>query len=87
MKKCIHQCAVCKRYEERPLIGPSPPPLPELRVQQDPLFTFNGVDFAGPLHIKFGSTALENKVWIYLYTCGITRAVHLEVVPDLTTAA
>ena len=87
VKKCIHQCVVCKWYEGRPLIGPRPPPLPEFRVQQEPPFTFTGVDFAGPLHIKFGSTASEKKVWICLYTCCVTRAVPLEVVPDLTTAA
>lgn len=87
VKKCIHQCVVCKKYEGRPLIGPTPPPLPDFRVHQEPPFTFTGVDFAGPLHVKFGSAASESKVWICLYTCCVTRAVHLEVVPDLTTAA
>ena len=87
VKKCIHQCTVCKRCEGRPLVGPTPPPLPDFRVQQEPPFTFTGVDFAGPLHVKFGSTASESKVWICLYTCCVIRAVHLEVVPDLTTAA
>ena len=87
VRKCIHQCIVCKRFEGKPLLGPTPPPLPDFRVQQEPPFTFTGVDFAGPLHVKFGSTASENKVWICLYTCCVTRAVHLEVVPDLTTAA
>ena len=87
VKMCIHQCVVCRRFEGIPLIGPPPPPLPEFRVCQEPPFSFTGVDFAGPLHIKSGSTATENKVWICLYTCCVTRAVHLEVVPDLTTAA
>jgi len=40
------------------------------------------IDFAGPLYIKDG-----NKVWICLYTCCVTRAVHLEVVPNMTTEA
>ena len=68
-------------------MGPTPPPLPEFRVQQEPPFTFTGVDFAGPVYIKLGSATSESKVWICLYTCCVTRAVHLEVVPDLTTAA
>ncbi len=55
-------------------------------MYQEPPYTFTGVDFAGPLHIKTGN-AVENKVWICLYTCCVTRAVHLEVVSDLTTAA
>ena len=87
MKKLIHRCIVCRRLEGKPLIGPSPPPLPDFRVDQEPPFTFTGVDFAGPLHIKTGNAVLESKVWICLYTCCVTRAVHLEVVSDLTTAA
>lgn len=87
VKRCIHHYVTCKRFEERPLVGPTPPPLPDFRVSQELPFTFTGVDFAGPLHVKFGSIASENKVWIRLYTCCVTRAVHLEVVPDLRTAA
>ena len=86
VKKCIHHCVTCKRFEGRPLIGPTPS-LPDVRVSQEPPFTFTTVDFMGPLNVKFGSIASENKVWICLYTCSVTRAVHLEVVPDLTTAA
>ena len=87
VKKCLHHCVTCKQFEGRPLVGPTPPPLPEFRVSQEPPFTFTGVDFAGPLYIKFGSTASESKVWVCLYTCCVTRAMHLEIVPDLTTAA
>eukprot|EP00731_Ephydatia_muelleri_P024188 Em0016g459a len=53
------------------------------RVQEAPAFTFTGVDFAGPLYVK-GTTA---KVWVCLYTCCVVRAVHLDLVPNLTTEA
>ena len=58
-------------------------------MKQEPPFTSTGLDFTGSLHVKLGNTASENKVWICLYTCCVTsyRAVHLEVVPDLMTAA
>ena len=37
------------------------------------------MDYAGPLYLKGGE-----KVWISLFTCCAVRAVHLELVPDLT---
>eukprot|EP00731_Ephydatia_muelleri_P022433 Em0015g16a len=55
----------------------------QFRVQEAPAFTFTGVDFAGPLYVK-GTTA---KVWVCLYTCCVVRAVHLDLVPNLTTEA
>ena len=61
-------------------------PLPPFRVQKAPPFSCSGVDFAGPLYIKQDNgtptTATTSKVWIALFTCCITRAVHLELVQD-----
>lgn len=52
-------------------------------MQEVPSFSHTGVDFAGPLYIKQPGSR-EAKVWIALYTCCITRAVHLDLVPDVT---
>ena len=49
------------------------------RVQEAPPFAVTGVDYAGPLYQKD-----SNKAWICLFTCCVIRAVHLEVVPDMT---
>ncbi len=61
------------------------PPLPSYRVEEAPPFSFTGVDFAGPLHVKCDDGT--KKVWICLFTCCVVRAVHLDLVPDLTTPA
>lgn len=45
-------------------------------------FYVTGVDFTGALYIRDKED--EHKVYICLFTCATTRAVHLEVVPDLT---
>ena len=51
-----------------------------------PAFTFVRVDFAGPLFIKHQSKSeASNKAWICLYTCCVTRGVHLDLVMDLST--
>jgi hypothetical protein len=61
------------------------PPLPEYRVRQSRPFQTTGVDFAGPLHVKTSDHSRTSKVWLCLYTCCTTRAVHLELVSDLST--
>ena len=48
-----------------------------------PPFSCVGVDYAGPLYDK----GTGDKIWISLFTCCVTRALHLELVPDMTTDA
>ena len=66
----------------KPYRAPDPPPLPKDRVTKSPPFTVTGVDFTGALYIK--DRAGEAKVYICIFTCAVTRAVHIEVVKDLT---
>ena len=61
-------------------------PLPEFRVKEDLAFTSVGIDFAGPLFIETESQALK-KGYIALFTCATTRALHLEIVPNLSCEA
>ena len=49
-----------------------------------PPFSKTGVDFAGSLFVK-GKGKQMRKVYIALFTCCVTRAVHLELVEDLST--
>ena len=52
--------------------------------QEELQFLFTGVGFAGPLYVRcFGLTA-TNNVWICLFTCCVTRAVHLDIVTDMS---
>ena len=51
-------------------------------------FTNTGIDFAGPLFVRSGENEEQSnmqKVYLALFTCGSIRAVHLEVVPNLST--
>ena len=79
IRKMVHQCINCKKSEGKSYLGPSPPPLPEFRVKQDPPFTYTRVDFAGPLYVHTSSATVSGKVWICLYTCCVVRAVHLDI--------
>ena len=63
--------------------------IPEFRFKEGQPFASTGVDFAGPQFIKstVGGTSQVSKAYICLFTCGSTRAVHIELTPNLTTAA
>ena len=55
--------------------------LPKERTEGSVPFKFAGVDFAGP--IKYVSkTKKEMKAYIVLYTCSLTRAIFLDLLPD-----
>ena len=85
-KTIIRGCTTCKRYEGAPFHGPPPPPLPDFRVKENPAFTYTGVDFAGPLSVRNGpSTSTSSKAWICVFTCLVTRGIHLDIVCDLST--
>ena len=78
VKSVIKYCLPCQRINSRPLNQISPP-LPEFRIVQNRPFAIIGIDYAGPLFCK-GS----NKKWyILLITCGVVRALHLELAPSL----
>ena len=84
VRKLIHHCVICCRFEGLPFSSPPPPPLPTCRVTEAPAFTFSGVDFAGPILVRVGGLSKSEKVWICLFTCLVTRAVHLDIVVDMS---
>ncbi len=83
IRKVTYPCVVCKKRSGRPFKLPPMAQLPETRVTRANPFQHTGVDYFGPITIK--TTAEHRKVWVALFSCFVTRAVHLEVVSDLTT--
>ena len=82
VKKILSKCVVCIKLIGKPYRIPDPPPLPKLCIEKPNPFKVTGVDFTGALYTRDGGT--ERKVYICLFICVNTRAVHLEVVLDLT---
>lgn len=77
VKRVVKNCVVCLKYEGPPYNVTTTPDLPTERVSDDPPFTHPDVDLAGPLYIK--GDAGDSKVYVCLFTCTATRAVHLEM--------
>ncbi|XP_035217204.1 uncharacterized protein LOC118190574 [Stegodyphus dumicola] len=63
--------------------------LPSSRVSPAPAFLRCGVDYAGPFQIKAnkGRGSRSFKAYIALFVCFTTRAIHLELVTDLSADA
>ncbi|XP_013168607.1 PREDICTED: uncharacterized protein LOC106118494 [Papilio xuthus] len=60
--------------------------LPEARVTPSRPFLRSGVDYAGPINIRptKGRGYHSTKGYICLFVCMATKAIHLEVVSDMT---
>ena len=85
VKRLLNKCTVCERLTGKPYKPPETTALPEFRVRQSPPFNKVGVYFAGPLYVKTSKTM--RKVYIALFSCCVTQALHLELVEDLTPPA
>ena len=86
VKTILRRCTVCRRFEGNPYCAPPPPPLPSFCLEEALPFMHTGVDFAGSLYVR-QPDGTSSKTWICLYTCCVIRAVHLDLVLDLSTAA
>ncbi|XP_062699286.1 uncharacterized protein LOC134284451 [Aedes albopictus] len=62
--------------------------LPLQRIIPSRPFSVTGVDFAGPVYMKaIHKRASPTKAYISVFVCFVTKAVHLELVSDLSTPA
>lgn len=88
VKKHIHRCMVCAKQRsiaKTQMMGD----LPKARVTPSRPFSHAGVDFAGPIQIlnSKGRGAKTTKAYIAIFVCMSTKAIHLELVGDLSSAA
>ena len=86
VKRILRPCVVCIRKTRAQIIPPGPPPLPVERVTLTRPFLNIGVDYSGHILVKDSQDEQPNKVYICLFTCMATRAVHLELAKDLSAA-
>ena len=89
--RVLHNCPrPCRRLEGKSFKSVESPQLPSFRVRQSFPFCNTGCDYLGPLLVRQvfdGSQMGMYEVWVVLYTCAVTRAVHLDLVPDLSASS
>ena len=82
IRQILRKCVTCQKVIAKPYQAPDPPPLIMARTQASRPFQVTGVDFTGALYVRNSNG--EMKVYICLFTCAVTRAIHLEVVTDMS---
>ena len=87
VKSVIRKCVICKLIQGKTVAPVETPALPSYRVTCNHAFENVGLDFAGPLYCKddFSSVNKMFKCYILLFTCCVTRAVHLELTVDVNS--
>ena len=91
-RKSVHSvtrsCIVCRRVSAKPevqMLGQ----LPAERLTPGMVFENVGVDYAGPVYLKYGHSRKPTviKTYVSVFVSLSVKAVHLELVSDLTTDA
>lgn len=88
VKKVIRLCKPCFSQQAKPT-APLMGNLPQCRVQPSRPFLSSGVDYAGPFTLKLysGRCTKTCKAYISVFLCMVTKAIHLELVSSLSSAA
>ena len=92
-KRCIGKvtstCVTCRKLrgkiEEQQMFD-----LSADRLQTDPPFSYVGMDMFGPWEVSSRRThggQANSKRWAKLFTCLCTRAVHIEVVEEISSSS
>lgn len=84
VERYIRQCVVCRKLR-RPTEEQKMADLPAERVDPSPPFTYCGMDCFGPFLVKQGRSV--HKRYGLLFTCFCSRAVHIEMLSDMSTDA
>ena len=85
-KKVIKSCYSRKRFHVTPYNVPKPGLFLKDRTEGSKPFEVVGVDFAGP--IKYvARKKTEEKAYIVMFACSLTRAVYTELLQDSTVSS
>jgi hypothetical protein len=85
VRKIIFECVKCFKTRPRRFIQKMGD-LPSVRIEPTRPFINVGIDYAGPILIKQGNKRSKPvKSYIALFICLATKAVHMELVGDLTS--
>ncbi|XP_055591260.1 uncharacterized protein LOC129743299 [Uranotaenia lowii] len=83
-RQVVHNCMKCFRSKPTPIeqfMGE----LPQARVTFARAFLRTGVDYFGPVFIRPAPRKPAVKAYVAVFICLCTKAVHLELVSDLST--
>ena len=83
-KRIVKSCHGCRRFQAQAFSSPPQGDLPKDRTEGQTPFQVVGVDYAGPLKYRKNAKT-EGKAYVLLYACSLTRALFLDLLPNLET--
>ncbi|XP_018362699.1 PREDICTED: uncharacterized protein LOC108760890, partial [Trachymyrmex cornetzi] len=86
VKGILYKCVRCKKASPKTswqLMGQ----LPSARVNPARPFYNTGVDYCGPFYVRdrIRRNSKQYKAYVAIFVCMVVKAVHIELVEDLTT--
>ena len=88
--RIISSCILCRALRA-PTMTQKMADLPEQRLFRTPPFYHCGIDVFGHFTIRYGKRTRANtgtqKIWVLLFSCLYSRAVHLEMLESMDTAS
>ena len=84
VNEVIHHCINCQRMLRQPG-NQKMADLPTERVNVCNPFEVTACDVFGPMTVKHGRRGTQKR-WVLLFTCMTTRAVHFELLRDMTSS-
>lgn len=85
----IHNCVICRKLRGG-FCSQRMADLPKDRLAFSPAFTFVGVDTFGPwevVHRRTRGGLAKHKRWALLFTCLVTRGIHIELIEELSSSS
>lgn len=85
----IHNCVICRKLRGE-FCSQRMADLPKDRLAFSPAFTFVGVDTFGPwevVHRRTRGGLAKHKRWALLFTCLVTRGIHIELIEELSSSS
>ena len=82
IKRILSQCVTCKKINSLAFRYPKPNDYVLDKVTFETPYKNTGIDYTGHVFVKIGETL--RKMYLLVFTCMNIRAVHIELLPDLS---
>lgn len=85
VKKTISMCMVCKKFNSFSFQYPKFTNMPKHHMNLVKPYMHVGLDYTGHIWVSETTTSKMTKMYILIFTCLNVRAIHLELIPDMSS--
>ncbi|KAL7644522.1 UNVERIFIED_CONTAM: hypothetical protein RMT77_005354 [Armadillidium vulgare] len=85
IRKVISECIVCKKYNSFAFNYPRFTNFSKAQVELFRPYKNVGIDYTKHFWVKVKGSPQSQKMYILIYTCLSIRAIHLDLVPDMSS--